>query len=187
MRRLLRPLGYRYIKGENRHYLADSVQNSAFRATYLQRKNTNRDKKNNPIRPEVYLDGSYVNVNHVRGATWLSGDRKRYPASVQHDESLFKPQLLELVRANKSPPFYMATAIATMYKHLVYFTPPYHPELQPIELIWGNMKGWISRHPAKTIGDLEEKVAGSKEHIKSENWNKAYRHIQKEENHFYGL
>ncbi|OWY94687.1 hypothetical protein PHMEG_00035510 [Phytophthora megakarya] len=46
------------------------------------------------------------------------------------------------------------------------------------------MKGWISRHPAKTISDLEEKVAGSKEHIMSENWKKTYRHIQKEGNLF---
>ncbi|OWZ05111.1 hypothetical protein PHMEG_00022862 [Phytophthora megakarya] len=51
MSRLLRRLGYRYIKGQNRHYLADSVQNAAFRATYLQRKIANRDKNNNPIRP----------------------------------------------------------------------------------------------------------------------------------------
>ncbi|OWY90819.1 hypothetical protein PHMEG_00040876, partial [Phytophthora megakarya] len=80
MSRLLRRLGYRYIKGENRHYLADSVQHVAFRATYLQRKIANRDKNNNPIRPEVYLDESSVNVNDVRGTTWLSGDRKRYAA-----------------------------------------------------------------------------------------------------------
>ncbi|OWZ01654.1 hypothetical protein PHMEG_00026915, partial [Phytophthora megakarya] len=215
MSRLLRRLVYRYIKGENRHYLADSVQNAAFRATYLQRKIANRDKNNNPIRPEVYLDESY----HVCGTTWLGGNRKRHAASgkgarnfsssmahvtftwmgqhttnatfcqlqqraLNHDESLFKSPLLQFMRANKSPPFYMVTAIATMYKHLVYFTPPYHPKLHPIELIWGNMKGWISRHPAKTIDDLEETVAGSKEHIKSEDWKKAHRHIQKEENQF---
>ncbi|OWY99063.1 Transposase [Phytophthora megakarya] len=39
------------------------------RVTYLQRKLQNRDRNNNPIRPEVYLDESYVNVNHVRGMT----------------------------------------------------------------------------------------------------------------------
>eukprot|EP00644_Phytophthora_capsici_P016403 jgi/Phyca11/117818/e_gw1.34.355.1 len=81
MSRHLRRLGYRYMKGENRHYLADSVQNVAYRATYLQRKILNRDRNNNPIRPEVYLDQSYVNVNHVVGRTWLGPDRKRYAAS----------------------------------------------------------------------------------------------------------
>ncbi|OWY99009.1 hypothetical protein PHMEG_00030070, partial [Phytophthora megakarya] len=67
--------------GESRHFLADSVHNVAYRATYLQHKVQNRDRNNNPIRPKVYLDESYVNTNHVRGTTWLGDDRKRYAAS----------------------------------------------------------------------------------------------------------
>ncbi|KAG2797963.1 hypothetical protein PC113_g24958 [Phytophthora cactorum] len=34
--------------------------------------------------------------------------------AVEHDETLFKPHLLELVQAHKPPPFYKAVAIATM-------------------------------------------------------------------------
>ncbi|KAG2799381.1 hypothetical protein PC119_g22728 [Phytophthora cactorum] len=68
-----------------------------------------------------------------------------------------------------------------MYGHSVSYTPPYHPELQPIELIWGNMKGWIGRNPAKNVSELEEKVEASKGRIVSEDWKKAYRSIQKEE------
>ncbi|KAJ8517255.1 hypothetical protein ON010_g18344 [Phytophthora cinnamomi] len=267
MARLLRRLGYRYIKGENRHYLADSVQNVAYRTTYLQRKVANRDRNNNPIKPEVYLDESYVNVNHVRGKSWLGSDRKRYAASgkgaricmiatgilyrqgnelrghfveqsfkdwvanrgrlprtlhgpcliymdgaayhkrnimpapttrtkkaeivqwlqhngVPHNDKLYKTQLLDLVRAHKPPPFYMAVAIATMYGHCILYTPPYLPELQPIELIWGNMKGWIGRNPAKSIGELEEKVATSKQQIISKEWRNAYKEIQKEEDQY---
>ncbi|KAL4087698.1 hypothetical protein PRIC1_013586 [Phytophthora ramorum] len=75
----------------------------------------------------------------------------------------------------------MAVAIATMYGHRVSYTPPYHPELQPIELVWGKMKGWIARNPAKNIGELEEKVEASKGQIKSVNWKASYRHVQKEE------
>ncbi|KAJ8540783.1 hypothetical protein ON010_g12443 [Phytophthora cinnamomi] len=78
---MLRCLGYRYIKGDACHLMADSVQNVAYRAKYLQEKVANSDRTNNPLRPEVYLDESYVNVNHVRGATRLGADRKRYAAS----------------------------------------------------------------------------------------------------------
>ncbi|POM78429.1 hypothetical protein PHPALM_4038 [Phytophthora palmivora] len=141
---LLRRLGYRYIKGESRHYMADSVQNVAYRGSYL---------------------------------------RQKF-ADVEYDEKHVKPQLLELVRTHKPAPFYVAIAIATMYHHRVYYTPPYHPELQPIELIWGNMKGWIGRHPAKTIVELEEKVDLSKEHITSKDWKNAYKSIQKEEDKY---
>eukprot|EP00644_Phytophthora_capsici_P000944 jgi/Phyca11/121003/e_gw1.43.157.1 len=81
MSRLLRRLGYRYKKSEGRHYMADSVQNVAYRATYLQQKVANRDANNNPIRPEIYLDESYVNVNHVRGKTWLGVGHTRHAPS----------------------------------------------------------------------------------------------------------
>eukprot|EP00644_Phytophthora_capsici_P014785 jgi/Phyca11/124253/e_gw1.53.404.1 len=44
MCRLLRRRGFKYIKGEKRHYIAESAANVAYRATYLQRKLLNRDK-----------------------------------------------------------------------------------------------------------------------------------------------
>ncbi|OWZ11032.1 hypothetical protein PHMEG_00016003 [Phytophthora megakarya] len=53
--KLLKRLGCKYTKGEKRHYLAESVRNVAYRVTYLQWKLQNRDRNNNPIRPEVYL------------------------------------------------------------------------------------------------------------------------------------
>ncbi|KAG3148463.1 hypothetical protein PC128_g23589 [Phytophthora cactorum] len=43
------------------------------------------------------------------------------------------------------------------------------------------MKGWIGRNPAKNVSELEEKVEASKGRIVSEDWKKAYRSIQKEE------
>ncbi|KAG2996754.1 hypothetical protein PC128_g12387 [Phytophthora cactorum] len=60
-----------------------------------------------------------------------------------------------------------------MYGRSVSYTPPYHPELQPIELIWGHMKGWIGRNPAKNVSELEEKMEASKGRIVSKDWNKA--------------
>ncbi|GMF41086.1 unnamed protein product [Phytophthora fragariaefolia] len=114
----------------------------------------------------------------------VKGLGKWKSTGIKHDKNLYKAQLLELVRTHKPAPFYMAVAIATMYGHHVSYTPPYHPELQPIELIWGNMKGWIGRNPAKTIGDLEEMVATSQERIMSKEWKDAYKEVQKEEDKY---
>jgi hypothetical protein len=31
----------------------------------------------------------------------------------------------------------VANRIAQQHGHFLYYTPPYHPELQPIEVVWG--------------------------------------------------
>ncbi|OWZ11031.1 hypothetical protein PHMEG_00016002 [Phytophthora megakarya] len=53
-----------------------------------------------------------------------------------------------------------------------YVHSPYHPELQPIKLIWGEMKGNIASHPADNIAELDAK----------------HKHMQKvEDGYFQGL
>jgi hypothetical protein len=74
-------MGYRHLRGQNRHYLDETTGNVAFRATYLQKHQSNRDSNNHPIQPEVFLDESYCNVNHVTGKTWLTGEKVRLSKS----------------------------------------------------------------------------------------------------------
>jgi hypothetical protein len=88
MGRLLVNLGYHYMKGESRHIHADSPGNVQFRANYLAKKIANRTETMGPHglvsgvnRPEVYLDESYCNVNHVTGKTWLTSEKIRYGKS----------------------------------------------------------------------------------------------------------
>jgi hypothetical protein len=79
MRRICRKLGYAYVRGKKRHYLAESSGNVAFRATYVQKKRANRQGQYGwPRNPDVFLDESHCNVNHVAGRTWLTSDRTRY-------------------------------------------------------------------------------------------------------------
>ncbi|OWZ18238.1 hypothetical protein PHMEG_0007705 [Phytophthora megakarya] len=46
-----------------------------------------------------------------------------------------KKQLERLIAQAKPPTTYKTVVLAELYKHEVLYTPPYHPELQPIELI----------------------------------------------------
>jgi hypothetical protein len=78
MRRLLRRLGFRYLRGQQRNYLAETPANVAFRGQYLRAKVRNRDRFGNPIFTEVYLDESYVNEHHVSSRSWLDVGRQRY-------------------------------------------------------------------------------------------------------------
>ncbi|ETN03565.1 hypothetical protein PPTG_15551 [Phytophthora nicotianae INRA-310] len=102
-------------------------------------------------RAELYLDEPYCNVNHVTGKTWLTADKIRY-----------------------------VTEIANKYYHLVFFTSPFHPTLQPIEHIWGIVKGRIARTPPKSGADVVKKVLQGLEECDDE-WLKAYLHVQKNE------
>jgi transposase len=51
-----------------------------------------------------------------------------------------RDDLLILAKLNAPTPIYAANTIATTHGHLLYYTRPYHPTLQSIELIWGLVK-----------------------------------------------
>lgn len=71
MRRTLYKMGMRFIQGHKRNILAEKDVNVAFRANYFTKVMVNRNGDNNPINPEVFLDESYCNFNHVSGKTWV--------------------------------------------------------------------------------------------------------------------
>lgn len=56
------------------------------------------------------------------------------------DTNLPKAAIYELVKDNKKKSRFVCVEMAREYGHQVQFTPPYHPELQPIEVIWGVLK-----------------------------------------------
>ncbi|OQR86057.1 hypothetical protein ACHHYP_20515 [Achlya hypogyna] len=64
MQRVLKRLGYKYHKGQQRHTIAETAANVVFRARYLRAKLANRSARNEPIVPEVYLDKSFCNLHH---------------------------------------------------------------------------------------------------------------------------
>lgn len=81
MRRLLRSLGMSHIRGKLRNHLADKDANVAFREKYLEKKLSNRNGNCFPMRPEVFLDESFCNLNHVANKTWVLEDKIRYQSS----------------------------------------------------------------------------------------------------------
>ncbi|RLN46524.1 hypothetical protein BBJ28_00013853 [Nothophytophthora sp. Chile5] len=91
-------------------------------------------------------------------------------------------QLLERVNLHRPAPIYEAQKIATKHGHLLYF--PYHPELQPIELVWGLIKNRIALNRASNATDLNKKVAEELGKVTPENWCKYYRHVQKFEDKY---
>lgn len=68
--RTLQRMGLVYGKSLNKPALRERDEVLIARRTYLRAKLANRDLRGKTIRPEVYLDESYVNVNHSTPRTW---------------------------------------------------------------------------------------------------------------------
>jgi transposase len=73
-------------------------------------------------------------------------------------QDCLKPELVEILKKLVPEPSYAIDEIARSYGHEVIRTPPYHPELQPIETCWGVVKNHIARHSDFTMKNLLEQL-----------------------------
>jgi hypothetical protein len=49
-------------------------------------------------------------------------------------------------RHKEASPAYKLNILLSQYGHTVLRLPPYHPELNPIEKIWEQVKQWVASH-----------------------------------------
>ena len=72
--RTLNRWGFEFGKGTRSQHLKEKDHVIAARQRYLRKKRDNRASDDETIRPEVYLDESYVNKNHSNDFIWYSGE-----------------------------------------------------------------------------------------------------------------
>ncbi|KAH9644942.1 hypothetical protein HF086_010150 [Spodoptera exigua] len=104
--------------------------------------------------------------------------------NIPFDESLRKPQLLMLVKRHKPDPIYEIDHILGDNGHTVVRLPPYHCDLNPIELIWGIAKHKIA---SVNVGSIDIKVAAEQafSNITAEDWKNSCKHVMKIEKEYY--
>lgn len=244
--------GFTFGKGTRSQHLKEKDHVIAARRRYLREMRANR-KGNKIVRPEVYLDESYVNKNHSNDFIWYleedgplvqkpTGKGERliiinaitkngwvpgaklvfkstrktgdYHGQMNHDlftkwfkekllpnipknsliimdnasyhkvlsehsdpissskkeviadwlrkngvpisEDCLKAELVEILEKIATAPTYILDEIATEHGHRILRTPPYHPELQPIETCWGVVKNKIGRNCDFTMAGLQK-------------------------------
>ncbi len=115
---------------------------------------------NIPARSLIIMDNaSYHNVLSPASAptpsckkekiqSWL--ERNNFPVK----DDCLKVELVEVLTKVGPEPTYILDEIAREQGHEVLRTPPYHPELQPIETCWGVVKNAIARNCDFTMGNL---------------------------------
>lgn len=242
--------GFTFGKGTRSQRLKEKDHIVAARQRYLRRKRANR-KGEGVIRPEVYLDESYVNKNHSNDLVWYFDDdgpwiqkptgkgerliiinaitkdgwvpeakltfkstKKTGDYHGQMNQEMFtkwftdkllpnipersliimdnasyhnvlsahsaptatckkekirlwlekndlplkadclKVELIEILNKIAPSPTYALDEIAAEHGHEILRTPPYHPELQPIETCWAVVKNQIARTCDFTMANL---------------------------------
>lgn len=104
--------------------------------------------------------------------TWLR-DRGIFFA-----DDLLKAELLEIVRRNKPLPCYIVDQLAAAAGHKVLRLPPRHCELNPIELIWAQIKGFVARNNTSfKLVETMKLFHEGKSLITAAVWNKAEDHV----------
>jgi transposase len=101
------------------------------------------------------------------------------------DESSLKAELVAALKTLNPVPVYEVDEIAKRNGHEVIRTPPYHPELQPIELCWGIVKNHIARNCDFTLSNLNHQLEDGFAKVDAETCIKIIKKIKKTEDQFW--
>ncbi|MFZ0451622.1 MAG: transposase [Desulfatiglandaceae bacterium] len=280
--RTLNRWGFEFGKGTRSQHLKEKDHVIAARQRYLRKKLDNRASRGDAIRPEVYLDESYVNKNHSNDFIWYSGEdgpwvqkptgkgerliiinaitksgwvpgaklvfkstRKTGDYHGQMNWDLFKkwfiemllenippnsliimdnasyhntlsehspptplcskkrimewleqnkiycrqdclkPELVEILKKLAPEPSYAIDEIARSHGHEVIRTPPYHPELKPIETCWAVVKNHIARNSDFTMNNLIEQLEFGFDKVTGKTCTKIIEKVRKIEDEFW--
>lgn len=110
---------------------------------------------------------------------WLAANK--VPCSAD----ALKAELIETLIKIAPEPTYVIDAIARQYGHEVVRTPPYHPELQPIEICWGVVKNEVARNCKFTMKELEAQLKTAFDKVTATTCVKIIEKIRKVEDQFW--
>ena len=273
--------GFTFGKGTRSQHLKEKDHVVAARQRYRREKRANR-QGDGVIRPEVYLDESYVNKNHSNDFIWYSdedgpwvqkptgkGERliiihamtkngwipgaqltfkstKKtgdYHGQMNHDlftkwfteqllpnmpknaliimdnapyhnvlshhsaptatckkdrisawlrkngipvsDECLKAALVEMLDKLAPPPLYALDELAAAQGHAILRTPPYHPELQPIETCWAVVKNQVARNGKFTMAHLLEQLDDAFESVTEETCSGLIKKVREVEDKFW--
>ena len=97
---------------------------------------------------------------------------------IDFEASLTKAELYQTIKQHKPTPIYRTNVIANEWGHEVLRTPVRQCELNPIELIWAQVKTCIaSRNSTFRLKDVQKLVHESLDNVTPEDWKKCVQHV----------
>ncbi|BFZ01465.1 hypothetical protein BsWGS_04504 [Bradybaena similaris] len=112
--------------------------------------------------------------------TWLAKE------NVQFDDTYLKPELLQLVRNTNKTKVYHVDKIIEKYGHTSLRLPAYHAHLNPIELVWAQVKGQVAvENKTFKMCDVEVLTRESLSRIDIPFWKKCVEHVLRVEDEYW--
>ena len=106
---------------------------------------------------------------------WLTARGIEYP------ENALKRELYTIIKASNFTPKYAVDEMAKAAGHEVVRLPPYHCELNPIELAWSQVKRYIKEHNQLfTLTAVKQLTYQGFDEVTPEHWKKLVEHVQRE-------
>lgn len=146
---------------------------------------------NLPAQSVVILDNaSYHNVQLEKAPTSASSKNtmKKWltEMKIPFHPDLLKTQLYDLIKLHKPRhKTYAIDKLLAEHGHSVLRLPPYHPDLNPIELIWSDLKNWVSsRNVTFKIEDVKNLCTEKFNLITKEDWEIRCKHVLKLEQEY---
>ena len=114
---------------------------------------------------------------------WLQGK------GIPFEESQIKTELLGLVHHVKHRyTKYRIDIMAENAGHTVLRLPPYHCELNPIEMVWSQVKGYVARNNRTfKLDDVEKLLSEGIQELTPEKWRNCVQHVITEEKNLWNL
>lgn len=109
--------------------------------------------------------------------------------SIPFHDKMLKPELYQLVKLNKGrTKMFKIDSLLAEHGHSVLRLPPYHPDLNAIEMIWAIIKNYVAKNNTTFKTDDCIKLVNDKiSSITSDDWMKRCKHVEKVEDEYLRL
>lgn len=129
---------------------------------------------------EIFEGRTFSNLRKSQLQRYLSHHRIKWEAGWTRDKLYHTAKEVH----EASPP--AIYEIAHRYGHNIIFLPPYHSDFNPIENMWGIVKGYVARNRRQfAMGEIERLTKEGVEHVTPEMWKKAIAKVEKMEDELF--
>lgn len=110
---------------------------------------------------------------------WLSNNE------IPWNKDMLKSELFELCSRLAAKPEFLIDNIARKHGHSILRTPPYHPELQPIETCWAIVKNHVARNNDCTMKKVRILLEEGFEKVTAKTCQKLIKKVKMQEDAFW--